>query len=121
MTALLLTLALTGAGDVDYPGCNTRMCVTRVQSRTHRRTLRRWERVARPYRAWLAKVRQCESGGRYGTSTGNGFYGAYQFTRSSWHGVGGRGLAHEAPPVEQDYRAVLLLKQQGRGAWPVCG
>ena len=78
-------------------------------------------RTIRPYRAWLARTRQCESGGRWTISTGNGFYGAYQFTLQSWAGVGGRGYPHTAPPLEQSYRAVRLLHTQGRGAWPVCG
>jgi hypothetical protein len=41
-------------------------------------------RVIGPYRGWLARVRACESGGRYNINTGNGFLGAYQFTVSSW-------------------------------------
>jgi hypothetical protein len=78
-------------------------------------------RVVRPYRAWLASTRACESGGRYGIATGNGFYGAYQFTVSSWRAVGGWGMPHRASRLEQDYRAVRLLHVQGVGAWPVCG
>jgi hypothetical protein len=80
-----------------------------------------WRRTARPYRGWLARTRWCESRGDYSIATGNGFFGAYQFTRSSWRAVGGRGLPHHAERLEQDYRAVLLLRRQGRGAWPVCG
>jgi hypothetical protein len=62
-------------------------------------------------------------------TTGNGFWFAYQHTASSWYAAGGRersgrpagarGLQPE--PLEQDFRAVLTLRQQGRGAWPVCG
>jgi hypothetical protein len=99
----------------------TTACVHRVQARGHRRTLRRWKRAARPYRAWLAQVRQCESGGNYRTATGNGFFGAYQFTLRSWRAVGGRGYPHLASHAEQDFRAVRLLHIQGRVAWPVCG
>lgn len=78
-------------------------------------------RAIRPYRAWLARTRACESGGRYSTSTGNGFFGAYQFTVRSWYAAGGRGMPHLAGRREQDYRAVRLLHIQGPGAWPVCG
>jgi hypothetical protein len=78
-------------------------------------------RVIRPYRAWLARTRACESGGRYNTNTGNGFFGAYQFTVRSWFAAGGRGMPHLASRREQDYRAVRLLLIQGAGAWPVCG
>jgi hypothetical protein len=100
------------------PRCQTVACERRVG---HRRTLARWRRVTRPHRAWLLKVRLCESGNRYAIATGNGYYGAYQFDTNSWRAVGGSGLPHLAPPLEQDYRAVRLLYVQGRAAWPVCG
>ena len=80
--------------------------------------------VVRPYRGWLASTRHCETRGLrfpYLADTGNGFFGAYQFTRSSWRAVGGRGEPNHATHTEQDYRAVKLLHLQGRGAWPVCG
>lgn len=100
------------------PRCHSRRCERRIG---HRRTLERWRRTTQPYRTWLRSTRLCESGGRYGIATGNGFYGAYQFTISSWYAAGGRGMPHHAEPLEQDYRAVRLLWLQGRGAWPVCG
>jgi Transglycosylase-like domain len=99
------------------PSCS-RACQRRVARRI---TRRRWRRSVRPHRAWLRATRMCESRGRYQTNTGNGFSGAYQFTLRSWRWVGGDGLPHEAEPLEQDYRAVLLLRRQGRSAWPVCG
>jgi hypothetical protein len=106
-------------------GCFTYRCDQRMtrkmQRRAQRRLLAHWRRVAAPYRGWLAQVRQCESGGNYRTATGNGFWGAYQFTLSSWRAVGGSGYPHLASPAEQDYRAVRLLHVQGRGAWPNCG
>lgn len=71
--------------------------------------------------AWLARVRACESGGNYAINTGNGFYGAYQFTLSSWVAVGGSGYPHLASPAEQDHRALRLRAIQGTGAWPNCG
>jgi hypothetical protein len=105
--------------------CNTWSCVRRVRharaARARRRVVRTRALTVAPYRAWLASVRWCESTNRYWLSTGNGFYGAYQFTLSSWRSVGGWGMPNAAPPLEQDYRAVLLLHSQGRGAWPVCG
>ena len=119
--------------------CNTRACDQRARHRQHKRAQRRkqrrvqarhkaevrWRahmrRFTRPYRGWLASTRACESGGRYGIATGNGFFGAYQFTVSSWYAAGGRGMPHLAAPLEQDYRAVRLLHIQGRGAWPNCG
>ena len=94
--------------------------VRAARAKRQRQALRRY--VA-PYRGWLYSTRMCESGssGLYRTNTGNGFYGAYQFTLSSWAAVGGRGYPHRASPREQDYRAVRLLHLQGRGAWPNCG
>ncbi|HYJ22607.1 MAG TPA: transglycosylase family protein [Solirubrobacterales bacterium] len=69
----------------------------------------------------LAAIRSCESGGDYSINTGNGFYGAYQFTASTWLSVGGSGLASEASPHEQDERAARLYREQGSSPWPVCG
>jgi hypothetical protein len=105
---------------LEHPRCQQRVEL-RWKRRAHRRRVGSWAAVIAPYRGWLARVRACESGGNYAINTGNGFYGAYQFTLPSWYSVGGRGMPHWAPPIEQDYRAVLLLHSQGRGAWPVCG
>jgi hypothetical protein len=69
----------------------------------------------------LAAIRACESGGNYATNTGNGFYGAYQFTQSTWESVGGTGNPAAASPAEQDKRAAILYSQQGASPWPVCG
>ena len=69
----------------------------------------------------LASIRACESGGNYATNTGNGFYGAYQFTQQSWEAVGGTGNPAAASPAEQDRRAAMLMAQSGSGNWPVCG
>jgi hypothetical protein len=69
----------------------------------------------------LAAIRQCESGGNYGTNTGNGFYGAYQFDLQTWRSVGGSGLPSNASPAEQDMRASMLHSQRGAAPWPVCG
>lgn len=115
------------------PGhCITNRCRSRMRARVHGQTVTRWRRTARPYAAWLRSTRQCESGGAGGYSlstTGNGFWFAYQHTPSSWYAAGGRrrdgrpaGVhAMQPEPAEQDYRAVITLRQQGRGAWPVCG
>jgi hypothetical protein len=109
-------LAIHGHGHqpLAYDVCHTEACVVRVRTRT-------WTRVVAPYKRWLARVRACESANTYTINTGNGFYGAYQFTVSSWHAVGGWGMPNDARPLHQDYRAVRLLRLQGRGAWPVCG
>jgi len=69
----------------------------------------------------LSSIAECESGGDYTANTGNGFYGAYQFTPETWAGVGGSGLPSEASAAEQDMRAQMLLEQSGTSPWPVCG
>src|ERR1044071_268642 len=43
------------------------------------RAARRALALAVPAGDVWARLRQCESGGRYATNTGNGFFGAYQF------------------------------------------
>ena len=93
----------------------------KAEARAESRWIRFRRRYTAPYRGWLASVRACESGGNYGIATGNGYYGAYQFSLSTWYAVGGHGYPHQNPPLEQDYRAVRLLKIGGPGHWPVCG
>jgi hypothetical protein len=65
----------------------------------------------------FACIRAHESGGNYTTNTGNGYYGAYQFSLPTWLGVGGRGLPSAAPPAEQDLRAQILQARYGWGQW----
>jgi hypothetical protein len=71
---------------------------------------------------WSAQA-QCESGGNPRAVSGpSGMYrGLYQFTLSAWHGVGGAGDPIDASSSEQTYRAQLLYKRSGDGAWPTCG
>jgi LysM repeat protein len=63
-----------------------------------------------------------ESSGNPGTNTGNGYYGMYQDTQSSW--VSGGGLAY-APRADLASAAAQtavnqhIQAQQGWGAWPV--
>lgn len=121
--AVIASILAIAAGH-PAPGCPV-VCAHRVR-RHDRYELRRrhrihWHAVTAPYWAWLRSTRDCESGGNYRTNTHNGFYGAYQFTLTSWAAVGGQGMPNAADPLEQDYRAVRLLRIQGRGAWPVCG
>lgn len=67
-----------------------------------------------------ARLRQCESGGRYNINTGNGFYGAYQFLPGTWRGLGYPGMPHQAPPEMQDEAARKLQARSGWGQWPAC-
>ena len=67
------------------------------------------------------KLAQCESTGNWAINTGNGYYGAYQFTLSTWRSVGGRGYPNQNSLGEQTYRAEILRQRVGLGQWPVCG
>jgi resuscitation-promoting factor RpfA len=66
-------------------------------------------------------VAQCESGGNWHISTGNGYYGGLQFTLGTWHANGGSGNPAAASRSEQIRVAENTLASQGPGAWPVCG
>lgn len=63
---------------------------------------------------------QCESGGRWNLSTGNGYYGGLQFSAGTWRAVGGTGLPHQHSREEQIKRAEILLAKSGWGQWPSC-
>jgi uncharacterized protein YabE (DUF348 family) len=64
----------------------------------------------------------CESGGNpRAVSSGGTYRGLYQFSMSTWHGVGGSGDPIDASSDEQTYRAKLLYKERGRSPWPNCG
>lgn len=67
-----------------------------------------------------AGLRQCESGGNYSDNTGNGYYGAYQFSLATWQGLGYSGLPSSAPPAVQDQAAQKLQARSGWGQWPAC-
>lgn len=69
---------------------------------------------------WKA-LRWCESRGQYDIISSNGlWYGAYQFTISTWQAVGGSGLPSDASPAEQDMRAQRLYDTAGASPWPNC-
>lgn len=76
---------------------------------TYRIAISTWERLA-----------QCESGGNWAISTGNGYYGGVQFSLGSWRAVGGTGYPHQNSKWEQIHRAERLQASQGWGAWPSC-
>jgi hypothetical protein len=89
------------------------------------------ERPDAPDDPW-AGVRRCESHNNYSTNTGNSFYGAYQFTISTWNWVAAKidrgDLVRLRPdlatPSDQDRMAQALgfeIAGGGLGHWPVCG
>jgi hypothetical protein len=66
------------------------------------------------------RLRNCEAGGRYQANSGNGYYGAYQFSAGTWRALGYGGLPHQAPPEVQDQAARKLQARSGWGQWPAC-
>jgi resuscitation-promoting factor RpfB len=68
----------------------------------------------------LGRLRLCESGGNYGDNTGNGFYGAYQFSASTWQNLGYSGLPSQASAAQQDQAAAQLAQSDGWSQWPGC-
>ncbi|HET9770041.1 MAG TPA: transglycosylase family protein [Acidimicrobiia bacterium] len=66
------------------------------------------------------RLRNCEAGGRYERNSGNGYYGAYQFSAGTWRSLGYKGLPHQAPPEVQDEAARKLQARSGWGQWPAC-
>jgi len=116
---LLATVLLSSGFSADPAGAST------LSRRIHRPYRFRASRSA--FRApvlvvgdvWT-RLRSCESGGRYTTNTGNGFYGAYQFHPRTWRNLGYPGLPHQAPPEVQDEAARKLQARSGWGQWPVC-
>jgi uncharacterized protein YabE (DUF348 family) len=68
---------------------------------------------------WAA-LAQCESGGNPRAVNPAGYYGLYQFSLSTWAGVGGSGNPIDASPAEQLSRAQMLYARSGAGQWG-CG
>jgi Transglycosylase-like domain len=68
---------------------------------------------------WLS-LRRCESSDNYTENTGNGFYGAYQFSQATWTGLGYPGRPDQESPAMQDDAAMKLQAQSGWGQWPAC-
>ena len=66
------------------------------------------------------RLAQCESGGNWGISTGNGYSGGLQFAQGTWAANGGSGSAHNASRAEQIRVAERVRASQGWGAWPAC-
>lgn len=73
-----------------------------------------------PSAAVWAELRECESGDNYAINTGNGYYGAYQFSASTWAALGYPGLPNQAPSAVQDQAAERLEAMRGWEPWPGC-
>ena len=68
----------------------------------------------------MAALRRCESGDDYTIATGNGYYGAYQFSAPTWWWLGYEGWPHHASPEVQDEAALALYEIYGWSPWPGC-
>lgn len=70
--------------------------------------------------AKILALKMCESGNNYGTATGNGYYGAYQYDVGTWNNYGGYHLPSQAPPEVQDAKFQQTYAARGGSPWPVC-
>ncbi len=75
--------------------------------------------AATPTAKW-DRIAQCESGGKWNTATGNGYYGGLQFSMGTWKAFGGSGSPHKASKSQQIAVAERILAKQGWKAWPAC-
>lgn len=65
---------------------------------------------------WLLALRTCESGGNYAINTGNGYFGAYQFSSATWDSLNtGYVRADLAPPSVQDSAIVTNTNRASGG------
>jgi hypothetical protein len=72
--------------------------------------------------AILRQIAECESGGNpRAISPGGQYRGKYQFSRTTWHNLGGTGDPAAAPEWLQDRLALRLYRQSGTAPWPSCG
>lgn len=84
-------------------------------------THRRARAVAPPTAANFERLRSCESSGNYSAvNRSNRYFGAYQFSASTWRSLGYAGLPHEAPAEVQDEAAQRLQARAGWRQWPGC-
>ena len=71
--------------------------------------------------AWARSTGACESGNNPATNTGNGYYGAFQFSLSTWYAAGGTGVPHQHSWSYQAVIAARWMLKAGDEQWPVCG
>jgi hypothetical protein len=69
------------------------------------------------------RLAQCEAGGNWSTSTGNGYFGGLQFHPNTWLSHGGGDYAPTADGATRQQQiavAARVLASQGWNAWPAC-
>jgi len=75
-----------------------------------------------PVTVW-DRLAQCESGGRWGINTGNGYYGGVQQDMTFWKRHGGMRYAPRPDLASREQQIAVAeqgLAVQGWGAWPRC-
>jgi hypothetical protein len=83
------------------------------------RSVRRTSSVTLPL--VLRRIAECESGGNpRAISPGGTYRGKYQFSRATWHNLGGTGDPAAAPEWLQDRLALKLYRLRGTAPWPNC-
>ena len=70
--------------------------------------------------AQFERLASCESGGRWGINTGNGYYGGLQFDLRTWRGLGMSGYPHQASKATQIAAGQKLHSARGWKPWPAC-
>ena len=84
---------------------------------THERKSSSSVRLPRIMRA----IAECESGGNPRAVSKGGMYrGKWQFSRSTWRSLGGRGDPAKASERTQDRLAMKLYRRSGTKPWPAC-
>ena len=68
----------------------------------------------------MARLRSCESSSNYRANTGNGYYGAYQFSQSTWRSLGYPNRPDQNAGKTQDDAVVKLHSSHGWRPWPAC-
>lgn len=68
----------------------------------------------------LDAIARCESGGNPDAYNPAGYYGAFQFSLATWHGLGFTGDPRDYTYAEQKYAAVHLVARSGYSPWPHC-
>ncbi|HUC87519.1 MAG TPA: transglycosylase family protein [Candidatus Saccharimonadales bacterium] len=70
--------------------------------------------------AAFQQLTYCEAGGDYTRNSGNGYFGAYQYSLATWNDYDGYARPDLAPASVQDARAHADVARRGWSAWPAC-
>lgn len=96
-------------------GARTQLQSVQVQAPVTQIVARGTAPVSSSLSNWLYQLRLCESGGNYSDDTGNGYYGAYQFSLGTWERLGYSGLPSDAAPATQDQAIVNNTNESSGG------